>query len=340
VSSRLAKLGSKKSKKAVQKVVATVVQSVPSAFSVDEMIDKPRQTGFFSCLCCELRFRVRHAHTPGSENEFVDVETFLDIVPEARGTPGDSAVPAEAEAGFSQAPSTKDEASPKFAEDLERTVSKSGDLVEDPSLIGNHEEILDDQDPTPSVTAYNKSFGTSFRGELLSVSGGADHGIPKFSLLWKSPKLMGETGGDAPKKKLRLSGKTISVAEKQTSSSLQKPLMISDFAVQVSLGTLNKKKVSMLLSSSCSVDLLDVLTCFVAGSLLVFAGFEENVRKLSSSDLSKFSNIYDLKASIVGKVISERLLEKEELVRKLIDESRKLKRDLNKARASSLDLEQ
>jgi hypothetical protein len=62
-------------------------------------------------LCCELRFRVRHAYTLGSENEFVDVETFSDIVPEA--------VPAEAEAGTSQALATNDEASPKFAEDLE-----------------------------------------------------------------------------------------------------------------------------------------------------------------------------------------------------------------------------
>jgi hypothetical protein len=52
---------------------------------------------------------------------------------------------------------------------------------------------------------------------------------------------MGETGGDAPKKKLRLTGKKISATEKQTSSSLQKPLTVSDSAVQVPLGTLNRK---------------------------------------------------------------------------------------------------
>jgi hypothetical protein len=45
------------------------------------------------------------------------------------------------------------------------------------------------------------------------------------------------------------------------------------------------------------------------------------VRKLSSLNLSKFRHIYDLKTSIVGKVVSERLLDKEELVRKLTDES-------------------
>jgi chromosome segregation ATPase len=47
-----------------------------------------------------------------------------------------------------------------------------------------------------------------------------------------------------------------------------------------------------------------------------------------------------LKTSVVGKVVSERLLKKEELVGKLTDESRELKRDLNKAQASNLDLEQ
>jgi hypothetical protein len=41
-------------------------------------------------LCCELRFGVRHAYTLGSENEFVDVETFSDIVLEAQGNLGDS----------------------------------------------------------------------------------------------------------------------------------------------------------------------------------------------------------------------------------------------------------
>jgi hypothetical protein len=45
-----------------------------------------------------------------------------------------------------------EEASPKFAEELERTVWKSDDSVGDPSLVENCEEISDDQDPTPSVT--------------------------------------------------------------------------------------------------------------------------------------------------------------------------------------------
>jgi hypothetical protein len=79
---------------------------------------------------------------------------------------------------------------------LERTVSQSGIFLKDPSLIGTREAIPDEQEPTPSVTSYYESFGTSFRGELLSVGGqvaSEDGGSPMFSLLWKSPKLMGET---------------------------------------------------------------------------------------------------------------------------------------------------
>jgi hypothetical protein len=46
-----------------------------------------------------------------------------------------------------------------------------------------------------------------------------------------------------------------------------------------------------------------------------------------------------LKASIVGKVISERLLEKDEVIKKLSGESKKLKHKLNKTQASSIELE-
>jgi hypothetical protein len=69
-----------------------------------------------------------------------------------------------------------------------------------------------------------------------------DGGSPKFSLLWKSPKLMSETGEEVLKKKLHLAGGTTSVAEEQTSSSLQKDLTISDPTTQASSKTLNKKR--------------------------------------------------------------------------------------------------
>jgi hypothetical protein len=96
--SSLAKLGKKKSKKAMKKVVVVVVQRVPSALSDEEMMDEPRQTCFFSCLCCELRFGVRRGCTPSSENNFVDIGTFLDIVPESQAAPDVSCALASVEA--------------------------------------------------------------------------------------------------------------------------------------------------------------------------------------------------------------------------------------------------
>jgi predicted nucleic acid-binding Zn-ribbon protein len=41
-----------------------------------------------------------------------------------------------------------------------------------------------------------------------------------------------------------------------------------------------------------------------------------------------------------GKVVSERLLEKDEAIKKLSGESKKLKHELNKAQASGVELEQ
>jgi hypothetical protein len=60
-----------------------------------------------------------------------------------------------------------------------------------------------------------------------------DDGVLKFSLLWTSPEFVDEIGGDVPKKKLRLTGKTPSTAEKHTSCTLQKSLTPSyDTAIE------------------------------------------------------------------------------------------------------------
>jgi hypothetical protein len=58
---------------------------------------------------------------------------------------------------------------------------------------------------------------------------------------------VGETRGGASKKKLRLIGETVCAAEKQSSSPLQKFVMISDSIVQVPLGTLDRKGLSVTL---------------------------------------------------------------------------------------------
>jgi hypothetical protein len=81
VASNLAQLSRKKIKKVVKKVAVAEVRSVPSTFD-DDMITEPSRKGFFSFLWPDLRFNVRRHCTPGSENEFVDVETFSDDVAE------------------------------------------------------------------------------------------------------------------------------------------------------------------------------------------------------------------------------------------------------------------
>jgi hypothetical protein len=77
--SSLAQLSRKKTKDVVKKIVVADVRCVPSAFD-DGMIVKPSQKSFFSCLWSDLRFNIRRHCTPGSENEFVDVETFSNDV--------------------------------------------------------------------------------------------------------------------------------------------------------------------------------------------------------------------------------------------------------------------
>jgi hypothetical protein len=47
-----------------------------------------------------------------------------------------------------------------------------------------------------------------------------------------------------------------------------------------------------------------------------------------------------LKASTVGKVVTEGLFEKDEVIKKLSGKSKKLRREFNKAQASSIELEQ
>jgi hypothetical protein len=65
-------------------------------------------------------------------------------------------------------------------------------------LIKTREDVPEGQDHSPSVAAFNKSFGTSYRGELLSVGyevAGVKGGSSKILTLWKSPTLINETGG-------------------------------------------------------------------------------------------------------------------------------------------------
>jgi hypothetical protein len=64
-------------------------------------------------------------------------------------------------------------------------------------LLEIREIVPESQAPSPSLAAFNESFGTSHRGELLSVGFEASSiksGASKILTLWKSPALVDETG--------------------------------------------------------------------------------------------------------------------------------------------------
>jgi hypothetical protein len=190
-------MGRKKSKKPVKKVVSSSVQRVPSAF--DDIFVEPEPKGpFFWPL---LRFDF-HEHCPsGSESELVDIDSFSDAAPEVRreATPDAAAEPSAAapEAVISQPADPMGEASAEFVKELELTIRKVEDPATNVPLIEVRESLPEGQDPSPSIAAFNKSFGTSLRGELLSVGREVaknKDGTPRILMLWESPALIDETG--------------------------------------------------------------------------------------------------------------------------------------------------
>jgi hypothetical protein len=188
----------KKSKKAVKKVVSSGVQRVPSAF--DDVFMEPKPKGpFFWPL---FRFDFREHCPSGSESEFVDINSFSDVAPEVRkDVMTDVAIEAPvvtAAADVSLPVQSRDEASPEFTKELELTVHRGEDPVQNAPLLEVREVVSEGQAPSPSLAAFNKSFGTSHRGELLSVGFKATSvgsGASKILTPWKSPALVDETGG-------------------------------------------------------------------------------------------------------------------------------------------------
>jgi hypothetical protein len=187
----------KKSKKAVKKVVSSGVQRVPSVFD-DIFVESEAKGLFFWPL---LRFDF-HDHCPsGSKSEFMDIDSFSDVAPEVRRevTPDAAAEPSAAapEAAISQPADPVGEVSAEFVKELELTIRKDEDPATNVPLIEVRESLPEGQDPSPSIAAFNKSFGTSLRGELLSVGREVTKnrdGNPRILMLWESPALIDETG--------------------------------------------------------------------------------------------------------------------------------------------------
>jgi hypothetical protein len=193
------------------------------------MIVEPGRKVFFSCLWPDLRFDVRRHCTPGSENEFVDVETFSNDVAEVQKEVMVPVAAAVAEVADPQPSGPQDEASPKFTKELEMTVHRGENPVQDVSLVETREDLPEGQDPSPSIVAFNKSFGTSYRGELLSVGcemAAAGDGVSKLLTLWNSSEFMDETREGASEQAARDSGKQPSTSLKKTSASSGKKVTI------------------------------------------------------------------------------------------------------------------
>jgi hypothetical protein len=148
----------------------------------------------------------------------VDIDSFSDAAPEVRkeavlvtaaAAPVAAEAPAAAEtivaievpaANVSLPTRTRDEASPECTKELELTVQRGEDLVERAPLLKVREVVPEDQAPSPSLAAFNKSFGTSHRGELLSVGfkiTSVGSKTSKILTLWKSPVLVDETRGES-----------------------------------------------------------------------------------------------------------------------------------------------
>jgi hypothetical protein len=158
-------------------------------------------------------FNFRDNCPSGSENEFVDVDSFSDVAPEVRkeAVPDVAAeatveaevtAPAEAPAAvdISQPAHSRDEASPEFAKELELTVQRGENPTEHAPLVEVREVVPEDQTPSPSLAAFNKSFGMSHRGKLLSVgfeTTGVGSKTSKILTLWKSSMTVDESGGES-----------------------------------------------------------------------------------------------------------------------------------------------
>jgi hypothetical protein len=220
----------KKLKKAAKKVSSSGVRRVPSAFDDDIPTKADSPKGVFLWPL----FNFRDICPAGSENEFVDIDSFSDVAPEVRQEASPAAAekstvdaetiahaesPAAAEIPAADVTAT-DQVSSDFARDLERTIQRDGPSSENIPLIEVREVVPEDQAPSPSLAAFNKSFGTSHRGKLLRVGFetiGVGGKTSKFLTLWKSSTIVDETGEGASEQ-----------PEEAAQGSEKRPLSISE----------------------------------------------------------------------------------------------------------------
>jgi hypothetical protein len=139
---------------------------------------------------------------------------------------------------ISQPVRPQDEASPEFTKELELTIHRGENPIQDAPLVEIRDDLPEGHAPFPSLAAFNKSFGTSYRGELLSVgceAAGTGGGASTILTLWKSSTLVNETGEGASEQMSRLPGETTQnsrkkpcTSSKRTSTSSEQALVAKD----------------------------------------------------------------------------------------------------------------
>jgi hypothetical protein len=294
------------------------------------------QKGFSSWPFIRLNF---HEHCPsGSDNEFVDIDSFSDATPKVQKEVVSAAVAETPTAAInttvSQSVHPQDEASPEFTKELELTIHRGDDPIHDAPLLKIREDLPEGQAPSPSLAAFNKSFGTSYHGELLSVgckAASIGDGTSKILTLWKSPTLVDETEEGAseqtsllPGETARDSGKKPCTSSKRTSTSVEQALFAKD------------KKGSLVFTTLFALDLstFDLWLYFaVFQSLKIFFGRFP----LPSSPFN--AGIMRRKPPISRRIACERLIELEKTNKKLIEDRKKLSCDFKLSRAANSDLE-
>jgi hypothetical protein len=172
----------------------------------------------------------------------VDIDSFSDVAPEVRKEviPDAAAEPSAAapEAVISQPADPVGEASTEFVRELELTIRKDEDPVANILLVEVRESLPEGQDPSPSIVAFNKSFGTSHHGELLSVGCEVTKnrdGTPRILTLWESPALIdetGEEGSDDSLEGIACGSRKVADSSGKSSSSSGKKVIMKNYSRQ------------------------------------------------------------------------------------------------------------
>jgi hypothetical protein len=94
------------------------------------------------------------------KNEFMDIDSFSDVVAGVCKEAGTSV--AAVETADPQLVGRQDEASPEFTKELEMIVHKGEDPAPKVPFVETHKNLPENEDPSPTMIAFNKSFGTSY----------------------------------------------------------------------------------------------------------------------------------------------------------------------------------